>query len=389
MRKINLFIGMVLTTVLLAACGQHNKPEFKGDISGENDLEQTQSYFTNGMHEVTKCPTGYYYMSEQEMAGVNLLKYYDNEEQKSIVLCNKPQCEYNSKECMAYLDMSEYKPKIYYYNSFIYMIRMNGDLEQISADGSERIVLGNVCNSGSSDTINVSFNGDTAYISKENEEGINGDIKVEIYAFNIQTKESKRIYSETSYGLGIKSLNTYGGNTYFIKMNVSKDDNDLYSISSDGLYQIQDNDVKCVITDNIYGYCIDSKMHNLYYSRLDDTGIYMYNTDSCESVKIFEDPEGSQCFTLTYDGEYIWLDDTIYKDAAKYFNKQSQTLNYTIYQLSKDGELIARRVLDDDEKIFAIMHGDKTRMFMFSLKKDAIIYIDKSDIANGDIKEFR
>ena len=172
-------------------------------------------------------------------------------------------------------------------------------------------------------------------------------------------------------------------------MNVSKDDNDLYSISSDGLYQIQDNDVKCVITDNIYGYCIDSKMHNLYYSRLDDTGIYMYNTDSCESVKIFEDTEGSQCFTLTYDGEYIWLDDTIYKDAAKYFNKQSQTLNYTIYQLSKDGELIARRVLDDDEKIFAIMHGDKTRMFMFSLKKDAIIYIDKSDIANGDIKEFR
>ena len=201
MRKINLFIGMVLTTVLLAACGQHNKPEFKGDISGENDLEQTQSYFTNGMHEVTKCPTGYYYMSEQEMAGVNLLKYYDNEEQKSIVLCNKPQCEHNSKECMAYLDMSEYKPKIYYYNSFIYMIRMNGDLEQISADGSERIVLGNVCNSGSSDTINVSFNGDTAYISKENEEGINGNIKVEIYAFNIQTKESKRIYSETSYAI--------------------------------------------------------------------------------------------------------------------------------------------------------------------------------------------
>ena len=78
-----------------------------------------------------------------------------------------------------------------------------------------------------------------------------------------------------------------------------------------------------------------------------------------------------------------------YALAAKYFNNQRQTLNYTIYQLSKDGELIARRVLDDDEKIFAIMHGDKTRMFMFSLKKDAIIYIDKSDIANGDIKEFR
>ena len=73
----------------------------------------------------------------------------------------------------------------------------------------------------------------------------------------------------------------------------------------------------------------------------------------------------------------------------QYIKMRQKTLNYTIYQLSKDGELIARRVLDDDEKIFAIMHGDKTRMFMFSLKKDAIIYIDKSDIANGDIKEFR
>ena len=67
-------------------------------------------------------------------------------------------------------------------------------------------------------------------------------------------------------------------------------------------------------------------MHNLYYSRLDDTGIYMYNTDSCESVKIFEDPEGSQCFTLTYDGEYIWLDDTIYKDAAKYLISRARLL---------------------------------------------------------------
>ena len=73
----------------------------------------------------------------------------------------------------------------------------------------------------------------------------------------------------------------------------------------------------------------------------------------------------------------------------QYIKMRQNTLISRARLLSKDGELIARRVLDDDEKIFAIMHGDKTRMFMFSLKKDAIIYIDKSDIANGDIKEFR
>lgn len=389
MKKINLFIVMALVSVLLVSCGQNNKTEFKGSISGENDLEQTQAYFINGMHVITKCPTGYYYMSEMETAGFNLLKYYDNDEQESIVLCNKPQCEHNSKDCMAYFDMSDYKAKIYYYNFSIYMIRMNGNLEKISVDGSERIILGNICNSGSSDTINMSFNGNAVYVSKENEEGINGDIKVEIYAFNLDTSQTTKIYSETAYGLGVKSLNTYSGSTYFIKMGVSKDENDLYSISSDGLYKIEDNAVKCVITDDIYGYAIDSEMHNLYYSRLEDTGIYMYNTDSGEKRKIYDNEDGSQYFTITYDGEYLWLDDCIYKDIAKHFNKQIQALDYTIYQLSKDGKLIARRVLDDDEKIFAIMHGDKDKMFMFTLKNDSIVYIDKHNIANGDIEELK
>ena len=35
------------------------------------------------------------------------------------------------------------------------------------------------------------------------------------------------------------------------------------------------------------------------------------------------------------------------------------------------------------------MHGDKDKMFMFTLKNDSIVYIDKHNIANGDIEELK
>ena len=59
------------------------------------------------------------------------------------------------------------------------------------------------------------------------------------------------------------------------------------------------------------------------------------------------------------------------------------------YQLGLDGKLIAKRTIPDEEKIFSIMHGDSRKMFMFSSVNNRIVYIDKSNIEKGDIKELR
>ena len=83
------------------------------------------------------------------------------------------------------------------------------------------------------------------------------------------------------------------------------------------------------------------------------------------------------------------MDDEGYKSMAMYFNKQSSSLDYTIYQLGLDGKLIAKRTIPDEEKIFSIMHGDSRKMFMFSSVNNRIVYIDKSNIEKGNIKEFR
>ena len=63
--------------------------------------------------------------------------------------------------------------------------------------------------------------------------------------------------------------------------------------------------------------------------------------------------------------------------------------DYTLYQLDRDGKLVAKRTIPDEEKIFSIMHGDSRRMFMFSFVNNRIVYIDKSNIEKGDIKELR
>lgn len=383
-------IIVMICSVLLISCGVSNKnAEFIGDISGNSDIEQTQSYFLEGMHVVAKCPTGYYYISVTDNPGEDMLMYYDNNSGESTVLCNKPQCGHNNKECMALLNMSEYKTKIYYYESNLYMIRNNGDLVRISPDGSERTVLGNICDAGQTDTLSISFNGNLAYMSQESMDDIDGNVRANIYEFNLDTLKTKKIYEETAYGLGIRDLRTYAGNTYFVKAEVAKDENELYAISGKGLYRVNGDKEEIVLDDNVYSYCIDSEQSNIYYSWINDTGIYVYNTVSGESRKIYEDTDGNQFFTMTFDGEYIWLDNTGWRDVAVLFNKLEDERNYTIYQLDKDGTLIAKRVISDNNKIFAIIHGDRDKMFMFSLKHEKIVYIDKSNLADGEIKELK
>ena len=49
---------------------------------------------------------------------------------------------------------------------------------------------------------------------------------------------------------------------------------------------------------------------------------------------IYESDNDTGYFYITFDGNYIWMDDEGYKNMAMYFNKQSSSLGYTLYQLS-------------------------------------------------------
>lgn len=128
---------IVIMSVLLVSC----KGKTGNTITvGSDKLDNTQSYFSESMHMVARCDTGYYYLDKCSASDDNLM-FYDDKSEESIVLCNKPQCGHDGEECMAYISGSEFKSELYYYNSYIYMISSKGNLVRISADGTQRTTL--------------------------------------------------------------------------------------------------------------------------------------------------------------------------------------------------------------------------------------------------------
>ena len=384
LRKKKKFLSVyaILMSVMLVSC----KGIAGKTISvGSDNLDSTQSYFSESMHEIARCDSGYYYLNKCSASAKNIM-FYDDKSGESIVLCNKPQCEHNSEECMAYISGSEFKSKLYYYNSCIYMLSTKGNLVQISADGTQRTDLGSICVMSDQDSVSVCFNDGYAYISQEISGDIEGNVTARLYRFNLDTGSSDVIYEETGYGIGINSLKTYGKDTFFIKTSVAKDDKGLYSLEGKGIYRITGDNTECVLDKNAYSYCIDADNNTMYYSGLGDGTVYACNLDSGKSESIYKSDNDTGYFYITFDGNYIWMDDEGYKSMAMYFNKQSSSLDYTIYQLDTEGKLVAKRTIPDNEKIFSIMHGDGRKMFMFSSVNNQIVYIDKSNIVNGDIK---
>lgn len=384
MRRIVAGLIIIVSFTLISCKGKAGST-----ISIDSDkLDNTQSYFSESMHEIARCDSGYYYLNKCSASTKNIM-FYDDKSGESIVLCNKPQCEHNSEECMAYISGSEFKSKLYYYNSCIYMLSTKGNLVQISADGTQRTDLGSICVMSDQDSVSVCFNDRYAYVSQEISGDIEGNVTARLYRFNLDTGSSDVIYEETGYGIGINSLKTYGSDTFFLKTSVSKDDKGLYSLEGKGIFRITGEDTECLLDKNVYSYCIDADNNKLYYSGLGDGTIYEYDLGSGKSESIYKSDNDTGYFYITFDGNYIWMDDEGYKGMAMYFNKQSSSLDYTIYQLGLDGKLIAKRTIPDEKKIFSIMHGDSRKMFMFSSVNNRIVYIDKSNIEKGDIKELR
>ena len=234
MRKITAGL-IVIMSVLLVSC----KGKTGNTITvGSDKLDNTQSYFSESMHMVARCDTGYYYLDKCSASDDNLM-FYDDKSEESIVLCNKPQCGHDGEECMAYISGSEFKSELYYYNSYIYMISSKGNLVQISADGTQRTDLGSICVLSGQDSVSMCFNDGYAYVSQEITGDIEGNVTVRLYRFNLDTGSSNKIYEETGYGIGINSLKTYGSDTFFLKTSVSKDDKGLYSLEGKGIFRIK------------------------------------------------------------------------------------------------------------------------------------------------------
>ena len=98
---------IVIMSVLLVSC---NGKTGNTITVGSDNLDNTQSYFSESMHKAARCDSGYYYLDKCGASADNLM-FYDDKSEESIVLCNKPQCGHDGEECMAYISGSEFKQR--------------------------------------------------------------------------------------------------------------------------------------------------------------------------------------------------------------------------------------------------------------------------------------
>ena len=159
-----LLCGMVLT-----GCGTKNQQNTTANITtaGNTALEQPmrlealkddgtdyQAYWGTKIQCITRGEHGYYYLTPEEPL---YLMYWDDDTQESIKLCAKADCNHDNAACNAYFGDVRYYDRtaqaaeyasgfqIYYYNGFLYLLGTEGNLIQVSPDGSERKRITKVC----------------------------------------------------------------------------------------------------------------------------------------------------------------------------------------------------------------------------------------------------
>lgn len=113
----------------------------------KDDETDYQAYWGTKIQCITRGEHGYYYLTPEEPL---YLMYWDDDTQESIKLCAKADCNHDNAACNAYFGDVRYYDRtaqaaeyasgfqIYYYNGFLYLLGTEGNLIQVSPDGSER-----------------------------------------------------------------------------------------------------------------------------------------------------------------------------------------------------------------------------------------------------------
>lgn len=113
----------------------------------KDDGTDYQAYWGTKIQCITRGEHGYYYLTPEEPL---YLMYWDDDTQESIKLCAKADCNHDNAACNAYFGDVRYYDRtaqaaeyasgfqIYYYNGFLYLLGTEGNLIQVSPDGSER-----------------------------------------------------------------------------------------------------------------------------------------------------------------------------------------------------------------------------------------------------------
>ncbi len=330
------------------------------------NIETDDQVFFDVYHAMTSCKEGYYFTKDE------FLYFIDKDTLQTVPLCNKPDCEHNIEcpDCNAYLPVEQYLTYfgLYYYNSNIYILGTDGELNskslylyEISKDGKERNKKCKIVDFGSSvDDMKIQFivHKGIGYIS------YGTDKKAELFSFNIDDKDGNLIKLDEIQGIGAEIYRLQGCDNGISYQYGCFTDNECNNFEG-GIRVIIDNEKKTIVDNAIKTYIIAEG--KVYYETTSGTKI-----NDLSSGKTTDFKSKGNANSIIYDGRYFYLYDNMLDN------------NYKVYVYDKNQNLI--NTINTSENCFELLFGDKDYFFRMdtSTEEDEttvkVYVIDKANI---------
>ena len=233
--------AILLCGIALTGCGTKNQQNATANITtvGNTALEQPmrlealkddgtdyQAYWGTKIQCITRGEHGYYYLTPEEPL---YLMYWDDDTQESIKLCAKADCNHDNAACNAYFGDVRYYDRtaqaaeyasgfqIYYYNGFLYLLGTEGNLIQVSPDGSERKRITKVYDyDGTSNTKLVFYENAVYVYNSAGNQGSSEEHTETITRYTLDGKSQERVVEWNSVSGAIHSVKNYGNTMFFL-----------------------------------------------------------------------------------------------------------------------------------------------------------------------------
>lgn len=345
----------ILSVLQMSCC---KKDEVNVNIE-DGDLDVSQSYFAG--HNVAKGESGYYFIN----AIKKNIYYFDASTRQTIPLCGKAECNHNNSQCMAYVDGTLSEMFIFYNGGRLYWLVNEGGkriLMQCEKDGSNHERVAPICIYDDDTTFECIFVNGYIYFTENGGNTITDEAKnVKLKRMSLNDKKIEDVYAYTGKGAVIQGLKGYSDDVYSYVTVVEETGNEIFKRSGKGLYvsSVKDNKTEKVVDENVADFCLDTKNKCLYYYVYSD-GLYKVKDNNKE--KIVKATEQTGFCSLTFDGNYVYMDNSYWAFYSSHFMAQDYDIKETIW-IYDNGKLKTSIDMKEEKMIDNGSNGDTEYYF--------------------------
>lgn len=306
----------MMLVMIISSCG--NKKSSLEDLQKvTTNTEDKSNNFASGL--IANTDTGYYTWNIDKKH----MMYFDNESEKQVILCNRPDCEHKydadgsvttDVKCNGYFSDEYSKNHILTYGNSIFLIKKVNKkglyLTQIAENGHYREDLLCLTENTSEESLNnIILHRGYCYFAIES---MKDNIAVsELYRVQLK-KDAKPIKIDEIQGTSpiIMHIKGYEDEVYYVKFTCNSESlNNLLDAKMS--YELKKYDIKTetisdVLDENIDDYVVDTVNNVLYYHRCGEA-VYKCDLNTLQTEQIYSDNNLILC-KLMYDGTNIYID---------------------------------------------------------------------------------